>query len=397
MLGRINPSEAPLLLAIIALTVAFVSATQDIMVDTLRIEALDDRQQAAGVANYVAAYRVAMLLTTSGALIAVGYLANAGWGVGQSWGAIYAGFALAMGVGLLGAFLMPEPEAPEEAATLSGRTALLFVGGLGSFVAGMFYLRTVFPSGYGRYYGMTVLAIVAVLALALFLWQRMRNTTGATSVLGEQVQKTIVAPFSGFATDHRHWLGLLLLVILFKFGDSFAGSLFTPFGLRLGFEAQQLGFAVGWGIIATIVGGFLGAYILRWQGLLAAMWIAGIVQLVSNFGYFALALIGPNEVALLLAVLTENVMGGIGTTIFIALISSLCRNKLYTATQFALLTALSAVPRTLLVAPAGYVAEWVGWPTFFVLSAVAALPGIALLWWLGARGAITEEKAELSR
>jgi PAT family beta-lactamase induction signal transducer AmpG len=87
-------------------------------------------------------------------------------------------------------------------------------------------------------------------------------------------------------------------------------------------------------------------------------------------------------------------MGGIGTTIFIALISALCRTKRYTASQFALLTALSAVPRTLLISPAGVVAEQVGWPTYFILSAVAALPGIALLWWLGARGAIREKTSE---
>jgi len=223
------------------------------------------------------------------------------------------------------------------------------------------------------------------------IWRQRRRRSGQTSALGQQIQDAVIAPFASFAQDHKYWLGLLLLVVLFKFGDTFAGSLFTPFGQRLGFSDQAIGFALGWGIIATIFGGFLGAYILKWQGLLIAMWIAGIVQLVSNFGYFALASIGPNETALLAAVLTENIMGGIGTTIFIALISALCLNKRFTASQFALLTALSAVPRTLLISPAGMVAEAVGWPTFFVLSAIAALPGIALLWWLGARGAIHEK------
>jgi PAT family beta-lactamase induction signal transducer AmpG len=394
LLGQINPAAAPVMLAVVALGVAFISATQDILVDTLRVEALEDRQQAAGVANYVAAYRVAMLVTTSGALILAGTLAGAGWSVNASWGTVYLVAAGMVGIGLLGAFLMPEPETPADAPALSGRAALIFLGGLAAIIWGLFYLRGTVFADHGRYFGLFVLAALTSVALALLLWRRAHVRAGTSSALGRQIQDAVIAPFAGFARDHKYWLGLLLLVVLFKFGDTFAGSLFTPFGQRLGFTDQAIGFALGWGIIATIVGGFLGAYILRWQGLLIAMWIAGIVQLVSNFGYFALALIGPSEIALLAAVLTENVMGGIGTTIFIALISALCRTKRYTASQFALLTALSAVPRTLLISPAGMVAESVGWPLFFLLSAVAALPGIALLWWLGARGAIREKAPE---
>ncbi len=397
ILGRINPAAAPLTLAIVALGVAFISATQDILVDTLRVEALEDRQQAAGVANYVAAYRIAMLVTTSGALILAGNLADLGWSVNTSWGTVYIVAALMVSIGLLGALLMPEPEAPDDAPVLSGRAAALFLGGIAVSIWGLFYLRGTVFADQGRYFTLFVLAALALVAMALFQWRRMHQRAGKSSAFGQQIQDAVIAPFTGFARDHKYWLGLLLLVVLFKFGDTFAGSLFTPFGQRLGFTDQAIGYALGWGIIATIVGGFLGAYVLRWQGLLIAMWIAGVVQLVSNFGYFALALIGPNEIALMAAVLTENVMGGIGTTIFIALISSLCRSKLYTASQFALLTALSAVPRTLLISPAGMVAEAVGWAVFFVLSAVAALPGIALLWWLGARGAIREDASVTGR
>jgi PAT family beta-lactamase induction signal transducer AmpG len=393
ILAGLDPAAAPLMLAVVALGVAFISATQDILVDTLRVEALEDRQQAAGVANYVAAYRVALLLTTSGALVLAGTLTEAGWGIDGAWGTVYLVAAGLMGVGLLGALLMPEPETPEDAPRLSGKAALLFLGGLAAVIWGLFYLRGTLFADHGRYFSLFVLALLVAVAGALLAW-RARARGRPPTALSEQIQHAVIDPFTGFARDHKYWLGLLLLVVLFKFGDTFAGSLFTPFAQRIGFSDQAIGFALGWGIIATIVGGFLGAYVLRWKGLLIAMWIAGIVQLVSNFGYFALALIGANQVALMAAVLTENVMGGIGTTIFIALISALCRTRRFTASQFALLTALSAVPRTLLVSPAGMVAGAVGWPVFFILSAVAALPGIALLWWLGARGAIREKDAE---
>ncbi len=394
-LGRINPAVAPLALAVMALVVAFISATQDILVDTLRVEALEDRQQAAGVANYVAAYRVAMLLTTAGALVIVGQLTDAGWDISDSFGLVYLFAAALIGVGIMGALLMPEPDTPEDAPVLSGRAALLFLGSLALGIFGLFVLRATVFADQGRYFGLFVLALLTLLALALFLARRRaRANTATRKTIGSQLQDAMVVPFANFAATHKYWLGLLALVILFKFGDTFAGSLFTPFAQRLGFSDQRIGWALGYGILATIFGGFLGAYVLRWKGLLAAMWIAGIVQLVSNFGYFALALVGPNDIALLAAVLTENIMGGVGTTIFIALISALCRSKLYTASQFALLTALSAVPRTLLIAPAGWVAGLVGWPVFFLLSGVAALPGIGLLWWLGARGAIREKAPE---
>ena len=99
-----------------------------------------------------------------------------------------------------------------------------------------------------------------------------------------------------------------------------------------------------------------------------------------------LALVGTNHWALTAAIIAENFTGAIGTVIFVAYLSALCKNPLHTATQFALLTALSAVGRTYLSSGAGYVAQSTGWPLFFVISALVALPSFALLVWLQARG-----------
>lgn len=385
VLSRMDPLAAPFLLAVIALSVTFLSATQDILVDTLRVEALEDRQQAAGVANYVAAYRVAMLLTTSGALFIAGSLSDAGWSINDAYGTIYLGAAALMGVGLLGAFLMPEPEAEAGAPTLSGLPLLGFVLGLVALVAGLFFVRANLVAEYTRYFNVAVLVLVVVLAIAGAV--ALRRRTGGDGTL----RRVFVEPFESFMRSHPLWLGLLFLVILFKLGDAFAGSLFTPFAQRLGFGDDTIGIVVGWGIIATIIGGFMGAYVLRWLGLLAALWVATVVQVLSNFGYLALSMIGENLTALYGAVMVEHVTGGIGTTIYIALLSSLCRDKQFTATQFALLTALSAVPRTFLVAPTGFVAESFGWTVFFAASIVVALPGVWLLWWLGQRDAIPKE------
>src|SRR5262249_7898899 len=120
--------------------------------------------------------------------------------------------------------------------------------------------------------------------------------------------------------------------------------------------------------------------------MVTMMWIGLIVQAISNLAFTWLAFMGLNYWALTTAIIVENFTGAIGTVIFVAYLSSLCQSPLHTATQFALLTALAGFARTYLSATAGYVAEWSGWPLFFVISTVTALPSLALLAWLQARG-----------
>jgi len=120
--------------------------------------------------------------------------------------------------------------------------------------------------------------------------------------------------------------------------------------------------------------------------MVTCLWIGAILQAVSNLVFTWLALVGTNYWALTAAIIAENFTGAIGTVIFVAYLSALCKNPLHTATQFALLSALSAVGRTYLSAGAGYVAQWSGWPMFFVISTLVALPSLALLAWLQARG-----------
>jgi PAT family beta-lactamase induction signal transducer AmpG len=108
--------------------------------------------------------------------------------------------------------------------------------------------------------------------------------------------------------------------------------------------------------------------------------------MASNLVFAWQAVLGVNYYALTVTIIAENFTGAIGTVIFIAYLSALCKSPLHTATQFALLTALSAVGRTYLSAGAGYVAERSGWPLFFVISALVALPSLVLLAWLQARG-----------
>ena len=199
-------------------------------------------------------------------------------------------------------------------------------------------------------------------------------------------RRTAVSAFSEFLTREMA-LVALTFVILYKFCDAFAGAMTTPFVIDLGFTRNDYAAIVkGVGLAATLIGGFAGGFVARAYPLATSLWIGAFLQMASNLVFTGLAFAGQSYWALTAAIIAENFTGAIGTVIFVAYLSALCQSPLHTATQYALLTALAAVGRTYLSSGAGFVAEATGWAWFFTLSALTALPSLALLWWLQARG-----------
>jgi MFS transporter, PAT family, beta-lactamase induction signal transducer AmpG len=187
----------------------------------------------------------------------------------------------------------------------------------------------------------------------------------------------------------------LAFVVLYKFTDAFAGAMTAPFVIDIGFSRNEYAAIVkGVGLAATLVGGFAGGFVARVFPLATSLWIGGILQAVANLSFTWLATIGPNPAALAFAITAENFTSAIGTVIFVAYLSALCRNPLHTATQYALFTALAAVGRTYLASSAGYVAAATGWPLFFAICALVALPSFVLLAWLQWGGHFRELAAE---
>ena len=201
---------------------------------------------------------------------------------------------------------------------------------------------------------------------------------------------TIVGGILGFLTFGLAWAALAF-VVLFKLTDAFSGTMTAPFVIDVGFTRNDYAAIVkGVGLAATLIGGFAGGFVARRYSLAASLWIGAVLQALSNLAFAWLALVGVNQWALALAITVENFTGAIGTVIFVAYLSALCKNPLHTATQYALLTALAAVGRTYLSAGAGYVAQATGWPLFFVISMLVALPSLVLLLWLQRRGHFEE-------
>jgi PAT family beta-lactamase induction signal transducer AmpG len=201
-----------------------------------------------------------------------------------------------------------------------------------------------------------------------------------------RVALTAFGAFREFLTRDAAVL-ILLFVVLYKFCDAFAGVLTAPFVIDIGFDkAVYAAIVKGVGFAAALAGGFAGGVIARALPLSTSLWIGGILQMVSNLAFSALALIGTSVPALTATIVFENFTGAIGTVIFVAYLSALCGVRLHTATQFALLTALAAVGRTTLASGGGFVAEATGWAIFFATTALAAIPGLALLAWLQVKG-----------
>ncbi len=297
----------------IAVLVAFLSASQDIVVDAWRIEMLgeDAERQAWGLAAYVWGYRAALLASGAGTLFLVGPI---GW-----HGAYLYGAALLL-VGIV--------------ATLAGREAVTPAAP---------------PSG----------------------WRA-------------RLHNSVVAPFQDF-TRRPWWLLILAFVALFKLGEALAGVMVTAFYRSEGFTREDLA-AVGtvFGLAATLGGAVAGSWLIGRIGVGRALILTGLTQMLSNLMYLTL-IGGGRDIPMLFAqVGVENFTDGLADAAFLTYLSGLV-NRSFSATQYALLSSLAAVPLRTLGASAGVLAQSLGWWWFFVLTTLAALPAMVIMLILLAR------------
>ena len=196
----------------------------------------------------------------------------------------------------------------------------------------------------------------------------------------QSLKEAISGPLTEFFERPAAW-AFLALIILYKIGDAFAGSLTTAFLIRgPGFSIGEVGaINKGLGLIATILGALYGGVMLARMGLYRSLMIFGILQAVSNLSFMVLAYVGKVYSMMVAAVAFENLAGGMGTAAFVAFLMTLCDHR-YTATQFALLSALASLGRIFVGPPSGYLSHEVGWVIFFFVTFLAALPGLALLY-----------------
>jgi PAT family beta-lactamase induction signal transducer AmpG len=312
-----SPEKALMLLATVALIVAFTSASQDIVIDAYRTDILKEQERGVGAAVFVMGYRIAMLVSGGLAFVLSDHI---------GWKNTYLLMAALISVGILSTLVGPEPEE-----------------------------RVVPPR-----------------SLREAVWGPLKDYLSRNSAVS-----------------------LLILIILYKLGDAYAGTLTTAFLIRgVDFSVSDVGYInKGLGFISVIIGALFGGTLMVKLRLFRALMIFGILQAVSNLSFMFLAWIGKSYSMLVFAVAFENLSGGMGTAAFVSLLMAMCNHR-YTATQYALLSSLAALGRVFISPTSGYLVESIGWANFFFITFLVALPGLWMLWWL--RSAISELKSEIS-
>lgn len=302
--GMFDPHQSIWIIASLSATVAFFSASQDIVIDAYRRELLPDIELGLGNSIHINAYRISGLIPGSLSLILADHL---------PWDTVFqiTGLFMLVGIGMTLAIREPNLSVPPRA-----------------------------------------------------------------------LKAAIVEPFNEFISRKGFANALLILAFMFfyKLGDSMATALATPFYLDMGFTMTEIGLiAKNAALWPTIIGGILGGLLMVKIGINRALWLFGIVQLVTILGFVILSQMGNDKVALAVAISLEYLGVGLGSAAFTAFIARSTHPK-YTATQFALFTAFMAVPRTFASASVGFIVDSIGWTNFFVFCTVIAVPGMLLLF-----------------
>ncbi|MRN37863.1 MFS transporter [Neisseria sp. N95_16] len=266
------------------------------------------------------------------------------------------------------------------------RIAALVPGSLSLILADMMPWHNVFI--------ITALFMIPGLLMTLFLAREPELPPSAPRTF----KQTVVEPFSEFFTRKGVQQALLVLafIFLYKLGDSMATALATPFYLDMGYSKTDIGIiAKNAGLWPAVIFGIIGGIWMLKLGINKALWLFGLVQIVTILGFVWLAGFGKFEVVtateriMLAGVIGAEAVGvGLGTAAFVAYMARET-NPAFTATQLALFTSLAAVPRTFINATTGYLIEWLGYVNFFWLCFFLAVPGMLLLFkvapWNGER------------
>lgn len=251
--------------------------------------------------------------------------------------------------------------------TYGYRIAMLISGGLALILADHINWSHVYQ----------LMSLISLLTLLITLKSEEPKITTKSPSLYEAV----IDPFKDFLKREAALI-ILLFFILFKVGDNLAGAMLPPFYREMGFSQTTIGIiAKTLSPYVTLIGPAIGGFLVMRLGIFKALWISGIMQSLSTFGFAVLSWVGNNIYLFGSVVIFEDLTASIGSIAFVSYMASLC-NKRFTATQYALLSSLTGVPRVLIATPSGAIAEKMGWSNYFTACALAAIPGLLLLLYI---------------
>lgn len=266
------------------------------------------------------------------------------------------------------------------AATQAGYRLGLLVAGAGAIAASDFVAWPLVFTG--------LAALVGVGSIATLLAPEPPSAAGAGTVEPPSFVRAFLEPLRDLASRPQI-AAIVGFALLYKFGDAIAGAMANPFYVELGFSGVEIASVTKvFGVVANLVGVVLGGVLVARVGLFRALLAGGVLQAATNLLFAVLARVGHDLPMLAVAVGADAVTGGVAASAFVAYFSSLCRTGM-SATQYALLTSLMAVGRTLLSSGSGWMADQLEWTTFFVATTALAIPGLLLLARLWRHAAAT--------
>tara|TARA_B100000925_G_scaffold49761_1_gene32429 strand:+ start:277 stop:1662 length:1386 start_codon:yes stop_codon:yes gene_type:complete len=352
-LGMTDPAMNATNVAILAVLVAFSSASQDIVIDAYRRESLSDEEQTLGASAYVLGYRIGALAAGAGGLILADYM---------TYQMVYTFMSFVMIYGVLITIIADEPNNSYRPSN---------------------FIETVikpFIEFFDRYTSINNIAA-----------DRLKHVRDGFTIKLSPVpnifNRNISHGYRRSKITRRNILKnvfltpalILLFILLYKIGDTMAHSLSTNFYLDIGFSKTEIGTIVKFfGLFATLIGAFAGGLIALKVGLYQSLIMFGLFQAIATLGFSLLAVVGDNIYLLMTVISLENLAAGMGYTAYLAFIANMT-NKQFTATQFALMTALMSLPRTLFSGFSGYLVEFFDWELYFVFCSLIAIPALIIL------------------
>lgn len=378
-----------------AVLLGFSSATQDIAIDAYRIESAGESLQAMMASAYIAGYRVGMVVAGAGALFLAELLGSSrALYHYPAWQMTYAIMALVMLVGMATTLVIREPETgtarPGEVETgAHARSFLLFILAAAGFV-GWFYLTgdaaAQLKSSMGAWAGNVHLSGVAVESLRLaggiiVALATARGLAAVGLVDRKMVSTTYVEPVSEFFSRYglaTAWL-ILALIGLYRISDIVLGVISNVFYQDLGFTKTQIaGVVKTFGLGMTIAGGFLGGALTLRYGIIPILFTGALVSSLTNLAFVAMAQAGPDIRLLYLVISADNLAAGLASAAFVAFLSSLT-NIRFTAIQYAVFSSLMTLIPKVFSGYSGTLVDTLGYPVFFMLTAVMGLPVLVLV------------------
>jgi len=403
-MGMTNPlghDNSLTIMAFAAVLLGFSSATQDVVIDAYRIESANSDLQAMMSSSYIAGYRIGMLVAGAGALYLASYFGSEKGSYNyQAWQWTYAIMSGVMLVGVLTTLIIPEPtqqrkDKNKHSASEYLRFLLLFVFAVLSFIATFYFSADIVKSAKS-----TLTEAFSNKHLASFIIETLRLFT-AVIIAGivakiivaiglvrqSMLDETYIEPIKDFFKRYGLSLAWLLLALigLYRISDIVLGVIANVFYQDLGFTKAEIASVVKtFGLFMTIAGGFLGGLLSVRYGVMKILFLGAALSAATNILFMLLANIGHDLPMLYLVISADNLSAGLASAAFIAFLSTLT-NVSFTAVQYAIFSSLMTLLPKILGGYSGSMVDSMGYPNFFIFTALLGVPVLVLILLAGKR------------